>query len=93
MLQVKLQNHSTIFLEKIVKGSTIYRYGGHLGHVSRTICINFCPPFQGKLHINFGFDLTSCLKILVIYTYIALGQVLTNSWGILFFINLIIQSI
>ena len=30
--------------------------GGHLGHVTWTIYINFRSPFQRRLHIKFGFD-------------------------------------
>ena len=35
---------------------TIYGPGGHLGHVTWTIYINFCSPFPKKLHIKFAFD-------------------------------------
>ena len=46
--------------------------------------------------MKFGFDWPSsfrrCLKIMVIYMYLAPGQGQANPWGI-FFINTIIQSI
>ena len=38
---------------------TIYGHGGHLGHVTWTIYINFRSPFPRKLHIKFGFDWSS----------------------------------
>ena len=41
--------------KKIFKCFTIYGHGDHLGHVTWTIYINFCPPFPRRLHIKFGF--------------------------------------
>ena len=38
---------------------TIYGHGGHLGHVTWTIYINFRSPFPRRLHIKFGFDWSS----------------------------------
>ena len=35
---------------------TIYGHGGHLGHVTWTIYINFGSPYPRRLQINFGFD-------------------------------------
>ena len=35
---------------------TIYGRGGHLGHVTWTIYINFGFPFPKMLHIKFDFD-------------------------------------
>ena len=35
---------------------TINGRGGHLGHVTWTIYINFRSPFPRRLHIKFGFD-------------------------------------
>ena len=42
--------------KKIFKVFTIYGRGGHLGHVTWTIYINFRSPFPRRLHIKFGFD-------------------------------------
>ena len=42
--------------KKIFEGFTIYGRGGHLGHVTWTIHINFLSPFPRRLHIKFGFD-------------------------------------
>ena len=33
-----------------------YGHGGHLGHVTWTIYINFRSPFPRRLHIKFGLD-------------------------------------
>ena len=58
MMHTKFQDHRTLgsgekdFL-------TIYRHGGHLGHVIKIIFISLCPPppqFQRRLNIKFGFD-------------------------------------
>ena len=40
----------------LVKGFTIYVRGGHLGHVTWTIYINFSSLFRRRLHMKFGFD-------------------------------------
>ena len=42
-------------VEDFFKIFTIYGRGGHLGHVTGTIYINFRPTFQGRLHMKFGF--------------------------------------
>ena len=34
----------------------MYGRGGHLGHVTWTIYVNFRSPFPRRLHIKFGFD-------------------------------------
>ena len=38
--------------KKIFKCFTIYGHGGHLGHVTWTIYINFRSPFPRRLHIK-----------------------------------------
>ena len=35
---------------------TIYRRGGHLGHVTQMPQTNFRSPYPRRLHIKFGFD-------------------------------------
>ena len=53
--------HIPIFVEigppvsedKICKG---FEHGGHLGHVTWIIYINFRSPFPRRLHMKFGFD-------------------------------------
>ena len=42
--------------KKLLKVFAIYRHGGHLGHVTLTIYINFNSPFLRKLHMALGFD-------------------------------------
>ena len=58
MLHAKFQDHriSCSGEEAFLKVFTIYGHGGHLGHVTWTIYINFRSPFQRMLHIKFGFD-------------------------------------
>ena len=58
MLHAKFQYHRTsgFFRKRYLKGFTIYGRGGHLGHVTCTIYINFGTPFPRRLHIKFGFD-------------------------------------
>ena len=38
---------------------TIYGRGGHLGHVTQMLQINFRSPYPRRLHIKFGFDQSS----------------------------------
>ena len=57
MLNAKFQDHRTSGSgEDFLKVFTIYGHGGHLGHVTWTIYINFGSPFPRRLHIKFGFD-------------------------------------
>ena len=57
MLHAKFQDHRTsgtgveFFNVFVING-----HGGHLGHATRTIYINFRSPFPRRLHIKFGFD-------------------------------------
>ena len=58
MLCTKFLNHrlSGSGEEDFLKVFAIYSHGGHLGHVTWTIYINFCSPFLRMLHMKFGFD-------------------------------------
>ena len=58
MLHAKFQNHrpSGSEEEDFLKKIAIYSHGGHLGHVTLTIYINFHFLFIRMLHIKFGFD-------------------------------------
>ena len=58
MLHAKFQDHRTSGSgeEDFFKVFTIYGHGGHLGHVTWTININFRCPFPRRLNIKFGFD-------------------------------------
>ena len=42
--------------EDCLRFFAIYGHGGHLGHVTWTIYINFRSRFPRRLHIKFGFD-------------------------------------
>ena len=58
MLHAKFQDHRTSGsgVEDFLRFFTIYGHGGHLGHVTWTMYINFRSPFPRRLHIKFGFD-------------------------------------
>ena len=53
------QDHRTsgFWRRRFIKVFTIYGRGGHLGHVTWIIYINFRSPFPRRLHIKFGFGL------------------------------------
>ena len=60
MLHAKFQKHRPSGSEEDLKKKiAIYSHGGHLGHVTVTIYINFHFLFLTMLHIKFGFDLLS----------------------------------
>ena len=42
-----------------LKVFAIYSHGGHFGHVTLTIYINFCSSIPRILHVKFGFDWSS----------------------------------
>ena len=58
MQHAKFQDHRTYGSgeEDFCRFLTIYRHGGHLGHVTWTIYIKFLSPLPRRLHIKFGFD-------------------------------------
>ena len=57
MLYAKFQDHSTSGSgEEFLSFFFIYRLGGHLGHVTWIIYINFLSPFPRRIHMNFDFD-------------------------------------
>ena len=57
MLHAKFQDHRTSVSgeEDFLNVFTIYGRGGHLGHLTWTIYINFGSPFPMRLNIKFGF--------------------------------------
>ena len=64
MLHAKFHDHRTISsVGEVLKVFTIYGHGGHLDHVTWTIYINFLFPFQGRLHMKFGFDWQSGFRV------------------------------
>ena len=57
MLHAKFQNHRPSRSgEEDLKVCANYSHGGHLGHVTLSIFINFHCPFLTMLHIKYGFD-------------------------------------
>ena len=42
--------------KKILKVFTINGHGGHIGHVTCTIYINFLSHFPRKIHMKFGIE-------------------------------------
>ena len=63
MLHAKFQDHRTSGSgEEFFKVFTIYGHGGHLGHVTLTIYINFRSPVPRRLHMKFGLDWPSSLR-------------------------------
>ena len=49
--------------KKIFKGFVICSHGGHLGHETLTIYINFSSPFLRILHMKFGFAWPSAFRV------------------------------
>ena len=63
MLHTKFQNHRPgSEVEDFLKVFAFYSHGGHLGHVTLTIYINFQFIFLRMLYIKFGFDWRSGLR-------------------------------
>ena len=57
MLHTTFQGHRFIGSgeEDFLKVFTIYGHGGHLGHVTLFICINFHSHVSISFHMKFGF--------------------------------------
>ena len=55
MLHAKFQdqNNDLWFCRRFLKVFIIYGHGGHLGHVTLSIYINFRSPFLRRLHMKF----------------------------------------
>ena len=57
MLHAKFQDHRISGSgEDFLKVFTIYGHGGHLGHVTCTIYINFLSHYLRRIHVKFGID-------------------------------------
>ena len=57
MLHTNFQGHRPFGSgEGFFKVFTIYRFGGHLGHVTWTVYINFRSSIPWRLHMKFDFD-------------------------------------
>ena len=61
-----------LVLEK--KIFAIYSHGGHLGHVTLIIYINFRSPFLRMLHMKFGFDWPSSFRGVEIFEIVNDGR-------------------
>ena len=62
MLHIKFHGHRSIGFgdEDFFKVFTIYGHGGHVGHVTQLICINFHFHSPSNFHMNFGSKSPNC---------------------------------
>ena len=54
--QVSMSSAFWFWRRRFFKVFTIYGHGGHLGHVTRTLWINFHSPIPWRLHMKLGFN-------------------------------------
>ena len=64
MLHIKFQGHRSTGSgeEDFFKVFTIYGHGGHVGHVTQLICINFHSFSPSSFHMNFGSKWPNCFR-------------------------------
>ena len=64
MLPIKFQGHQTIGSgeKRSFKVFTIYGHGGHVGHVTQLICMNFHSHAPSSFHMNFSFKSPNCFS-------------------------------
>ena len=63
MLPTKFQGHQSIGSEEdFSRVFTIYGHGGHVGHLTQLICINFHSHSPLSFHMNFGSKSTNCFS-------------------------------
>ena len=64
MLNTMFQGHWSIGSgeEDFFMDFTIYGHGGHVGHVTQLICINFHSHSPSSFHMNFGSKSPSCFE-------------------------------
>ena len=62
MLRIKFQGHRSTGSgqEDFFKVFTIYGHGGHVGHVTQLICINFHFFSPSSFHMKFGSKSPHC---------------------------------
>ena len=62
MLHTKFQGHRSIASGEVdfLRFFTIYVHGGHVGHVTQLICINFHPHSPLSFQMSFGSKLPNC---------------------------------
>ena len=56
MLHAKFPDHRTSGSGEDFLRFYLYGHGGHLGHVTCTIYINFLSHFPRRIHMPFGID-------------------------------------
>ena len=81
MLHTKSQGHCSFGSREddTFRGFKIYGRGGHLGHVTRTICIDFGQLIIRSLRMKFEFNwLSGFLRIL--YFYMLMGLQYERPW-------------
>ena len=85
MLNAVFQDHRTLGSgDKDFQGFSPYvDISGHLSLVTRILFINLCSLFPKRLHIKLikRFERKICLKIMVIYMFIAPGKRQTTILG------------
>ena len=64
MLYTKFQGHWSIGPgeEDFFNVFTIYGHGGHVGHVTQLICINFHSYSPSSFHMNFDSKSPNCFR-------------------------------
>ena len=64
MLYTKFQGHQSIGSgeEDFFKVFTINGHGGHIGHVTQLICINFYSHSPTSFHMDFGSKSPRCFR-------------------------------
>ena len=63
MLNTKFQSHRSIASGEVdfCKVFTLYEHGGHVGHVTQLICINFHSHSPLSFFMSFGSKSPNCL--------------------------------
>ena len=65
MLHTKFEGYRSIGSveeEVFFKVFTIYGHGGHVGHVTQLVCMNFHSYSPSSFHMNFGSKSLYCLR-------------------------------
>ena len=64
MIHTKFQGHWSVGSgeEDFFKVFTIYGHGGHVGHVTQLICINYHSHSPSSFHMNFGSKSPNCFS-------------------------------
>ena len=71
---------------RFLKVFTIYRHGGHLGHVTKLTCTNFHSHSPISFHMNFGFKWPACFwekQVLILKSEWPLAKVKKWPWPLI----------